>query len=72
LRVFISYHTLDRAAALGLQSAIKAALPVADVFVNQTHLRYGHLWQPALSDAIAKAQACHQPTTPRATAAGGS
>jgi formylglycine-generating enzyme required for sulfatase activity len=29
----------------------------ADVFVDQTHLRYGHLWQPSLFDAIAKAQA---------------
>jgi formylglycine-generating enzyme required for sulfatase activity len=32
-------------------------LPGADVFVDQTHLRYGHLWQPALFDAITKAQA---------------
>ena len=57
MRVFLSYHTPDRAVALGLQSAIKAALPAADVFLDQTHLRYGHLWQPALSDAISKAQA---------------
>ena len=28
-----------------------------DVFIDQTHLRYGHLWQPALFDAITKAQA---------------
>ena len=48
MRVFLSYHTPDRAVALGLQSAIKAALPAADVFLDQTHLRYGHLWQPAL------------------------
>ena len=27
------------------------------MFVDQTHLRYGHLWQPSLFDAIAKAQA---------------
>jgi hypothetical protein len=57
LRVFLSYHTPDRALALGLKSAIEAALPGADVFVDQTHLRYGHLWQPSLFDAIAKAQA---------------
>jgi formylglycine-generating enzyme required for sulfatase activity len=57
LRVFLSFHTPDRAVALGLKSAIEAALPGTDVFVDQTHLRYGHLWQPALSDAIAKAQA---------------
>jgi len=57
LRVFLSYHTPDRAIALGLKSAIEAALRGADVFVDQTHLRYGHLWQPALTEAIAKAQA---------------
>jgi formylglycine-generating enzyme required for sulfatase activity len=57
LRVFLSYHTPDRAVALGLKRAVEAALPEADVFVDQTHLRYGHLWQPALSEAIAKAEA---------------
>ena len=57
MRVFLSYHTPDRAVALGLKSAIEAALPGADVFVDQTHLRHGHLWQPSLFDAIAKAQA---------------
>ena len=57
MRVYLSYHTPDRALALGLKSAIEAALPGADVFVDQTHLRHGHLWQPALSEAIAKAQA---------------
>jgi len=34
----------------------EAALPGADVFIDQTHLRQGHLWQPNLFDAIAK---CH-------------
>jgi formylglycine-generating enzyme required for sulfatase activity len=57
LRVFLSYHTPDRATALALKQAIEAALLGADVFVDQTHLRYGHQWQPALFDAIAKAQA---------------
>jgi hypothetical protein len=57
LRVFLSYHTPDRAVALALKSAIEAALRGADVYVDQTHLRYGHLWQPALFEAIAKAQA---------------
>jgi formylglycine-generating enzyme required for sulfatase activity len=57
LRVFLSFHTPDRAVALGLKSAIEATLPGVDVFVDQTHLRYGHLWQPALSEAIARAQA---------------
>jgi hypothetical protein len=57
LHVFLSYHTPDRAMARALKSAIEQALPTADVFLDQTHLRYGHLWQPALFDAIAKAQA---------------
>jgi len=57
LRVFLSYHTPDRSVALALKQAIEAALPGADVFVDQTHLRHGHLWQPSLFDAIASAQA---------------
>jgi formylglycine-generating enzyme required for sulfatase activity len=57
LRIFLSYHTPDRAVALALKQALEGALPGADVFVDQTHLRHGHLWQPALCDAIAKAQA---------------
>jgi formylglycine-generating enzyme required for sulfatase activity len=57
LRVFLSYHTPDRAVALALKNAIEAALPSADVYVDQTHLRHGHLWQPALFEAIATAQA---------------
>ena len=32
-------------------------MPDADVFVDQTNFRHGHLWQPSLFDAIAKAQA---------------
>ena len=57
MRIFLSYHTPDRAIALGLKSAIEAGMPGADVFVDQTHLRHGHLWQPALFDAIGKADA---------------
>src|SRR5262249_6321024 len=57
LRVFLSYHTPDRTPALSLKRAIEDTLRGADVFVDQTHLRYGHLWQPSLFDAIAKAQA---------------
>ncbi len=57
MRVFLSYHTPDRAIALALKGALEKALPGTDVFVDQTHLRHGHLWQPALFDAIAKAQA---------------
>jgi formylglycine-generating enzyme required for sulfatase activity len=57
MRVFLSYHTPDRTIALSLKRAIEEALRGADVFVDQTHLRYGHLWQPSLFDAIAKAEA---------------
>src|SRR5260370_15656482 len=57
VQIFLSYHTPDRALALGLKSAIEAAWPGADVFVDQTHLRQGHFWQPGLYDAIAKARA---------------
>src|SRR5215469_14668623 len=57
LRIFLSYHTSDRAVALSLKRAIEAAVPGAEVFVDQTHLRHGHLWQPALFDAMAKAEA---------------
>jgi formylglycine-generating enzyme required for sulfatase activity len=57
LRVFLSYHTPDRTIALSLKSAIEGAFRGADVFVDQTNLRHGHLWQPALYEAIAKAQA---------------
>jgi hypothetical protein len=56
-RVFLSFHSPDRALALSLKRAIEAALPGVDVFVDQTHPRHGHLWQPGLFDAIAKAQA---------------
>ena len=57
MRVFLSYHTPDRAVALALKCAIEGALPGLDVFVDQTHLRYGHQWQPALFEAITEAQA---------------
>ena len=57
MRLFLSYHTPDRAIALALKTAIKMALPGSDVFVDQTHLRHGHLWQPTLFDAIGKSQA---------------
>jgi len=57
LRVFLSYHTPDRPIALALKSAIETALPGADVYVDQSHLRHGHLWQPALFEAIAGARA---------------
>jgi hypothetical protein len=57
LHIFLSYHTPDRDIALALKDAIEKIAPDTDVFVDQTHLRHGHLWQPALFEAIAKAQA---------------
>jgi formylglycine-generating enzyme required for sulfatase activity len=57
VRIFLSYHSPDAALALALKTALEAALPGADVFVDKTHLRYGQLWQPGLYDAIAKTQA---------------
>jgi TIR domain len=57
LRVFLSYHTPDRKLALALKRAIESALPGAQVFVDETSLRLGHLWQPALSEAIAEVEA---------------
>lgn len=57
MRVFLSYHSPDVAVALALKTAIESAVPGLDVFVDRTHLRYGHLWQPSLFEAIAKAQA---------------
>ena len=57
MRVFLSYHSPDRERALALKRAIEQAQPGAEVFVDQTGLRYGDLWQPALFDAIAKSAA---------------
>jgi formylglycine-generating enzyme required for sulfatase activity len=55
LRIFISFHSPDAKFALALQDALKDALSDADVFVDRTNLCYGRLWQPALFEAIAKA-----------------
>jgi hypothetical protein len=57
VRVFLSFHSPDRQCALALKAAIEQAQPGSEVFVDQTGLRYGHLWQPALFDAIAKSTA---------------
>ena len=57
VRVFLSFHSPDRECALALKGAIERAQPGSEVFVDQTGLRYGHLWQPALFDAIAKSTA---------------
>ena len=57
MRVFLSYHTADRTVALALKSAIEQAVPGTEVFVEQSRLRCGHLWQPAICDAIAISQA---------------
>jgi hypothetical protein len=57
VRVFLSFHSPDRDWALALKAAIEQAQPGSEAFVDQTGLRYGHLWQPALFDAIAKSTA---------------
>jgi hypothetical protein len=57
MRVFLSFHSPDRERALALKAAIERAQPSVEVFVDQTGLRYGHLWQPALFDAIANSEA---------------
>jgi hypothetical protein len=57
VRVFLSYHTSDRRLAEALRTAITAARPSIDVFVDQTHLKYGHFWQPSLFQGIADADA---------------
>jgi hypothetical protein len=57
VRVFLSFHSPDRVCALALKAAIEEAQPGSEVFLDQTGLRYGHLWQPALFDAIAKSTA---------------
>src|SRR4029077_19013404 len=54
---FLSFHSPDRQCALTLKAAIEQAQPGSEVFVDQAGLRYGHLWQPALFDAIAKSTA---------------
>jgi hypothetical protein len=57
VRIFLSFHSPDRDRALALKAAIEKAKPNTEVFVDQTGLRLGHLWQPALFDAIAKSAA---------------
>jgi formylglycine-generating enzyme required for sulfatase activity len=57
VRVFLSYHSPDRAIARSLKSAIETAMPDTDVFLDNTHLRHGHFWQPALLDALATSDA---------------
>jgi hypothetical protein len=57
VRVFLSFHSPDRECALALKAAIEHAQPGSEVFVDQSGLRYGQLWQPALFDAIAKSTA---------------
>lgn len=57
MRIFLSYHTSDRPLALALKAAIEKARPTATVFFDESHLRYGHFWQPSLFSAIAEADA---------------
>ena len=57
MRVFLSFHSPDRERALALKQAVEQAQVGTEVFVDQTGLCYGQLWQPALFDAIAKSTA---------------
>ena len=55
MRVFLSYHSPDRQLAVDLKRAIQTARPNIDVYLDQSNLRHGFFWQPALFDAIANA-----------------
>jgi hypothetical protein len=55
MHVFISYHTPDREKAVALCQAILSASPGTTVFLDQSNLRFGHNWQPALYAAIEEA-----------------
>jgi hypothetical protein len=57
VQVFLSYHSPDREVAVALKTAIEAALPNYDIFLDQSHLRHGHNWQPALYAAIENSSA---------------
>ncbi len=57
MRIFLSYHTPDRDKARALKTALEATRPDAKVFFDETSLRYGHLWQPALSKHIQECDA---------------
>ena len=57
MRIFLSYHTPDRSVATALQLGINSALPEAEVFLDQSNLRFGYHWQPALYKAIANSDA---------------
>jgi hypothetical protein len=52
LRIFLSYHTPDRKAALALKQAIEAQDATHSVFVDQSGLRLGSFWLPKLGEAI--------------------
>jgi len=52
LRVFLSYHTPDRATALALKQALERQDSSIDMFVDQSGLRAGSFWLPKLGDAI--------------------
>jgi hypothetical protein len=57
VRVFLSYHTPDEPAARALKGAIEANDPNITVFFAPYNLKLGAFWLPALSEAIAEANA---------------
>jgi Novel STAND NTPase 1/TIR domain len=57
VRIFLSYHTPDRDVAIALRQNIKSAIPDSEVFLDQSNLRFGYNWQPALYEAIADSDA---------------
>src|SRR5437899_1131018 len=57
MRIFISYHSSDRGVAVALQQAIETALPNSEIFLDQSNLRFGYNWQPALYEAIENSDA---------------
>jgi hypothetical protein len=50
-RVFLSYHTPQRALALALKQAVEIQAPDTEVFVDNRSLRHGH-WQEQLFQAV--------------------
>jgi hypothetical protein len=51
-RVFLSYHTPQRALALALKQAVEVQAPDTEVFVDDRSLRHGHFWQEQLFRAV--------------------
>jgi hypothetical protein len=57
MRLFISYHSPDRSIAVALRQAIETGLPGCEIFLDQSNLRFGYNWQPALYATIERSDA---------------